>query len=137
MVLGTILSKNIVKIIVTTSSFAIKNHEFANEQKWHVGKLRSWIIIISFSCRMTFVIFIVALAMKLSKLHYLFYLILQISIYQGLFCSQQLQMSGQMFLSMPILFQCFILNFWLIKNKQRETEIFHLVLSQWICPCHT
>ena len=27
--------------------FTVKNHIFANEQKWHVGKLKSWVIITS------------------------------------------------------------------------------------------
>ena len=41
-----ILAKNKVKIVVNILWFAAKNHIFANEQKWHVGKLRSWVIII-------------------------------------------------------------------------------------------
>ena len=45
-VFWTILTKNKVKIVVNILWFVIKNHTFANEQKWHVGKLRSWVIII-------------------------------------------------------------------------------------------
>ena len=46
MVFWTILAKNKVKIIVNIPWFVIKNHTFASEQKWYVGKLRSWVIII-------------------------------------------------------------------------------------------
>ena len=64
-----------------------------------------------------FYIFMVATVMELWKLHYLFYSIFQISIYPGLFSSQQLQMVRQMFFTMPVVFQSFKLNFWLIESK--------------------
>ena len=41
-----ILAKNKVKIVVSIPWFVIKNRTFANKQKWHVGKLRSCVIII-------------------------------------------------------------------------------------------
>ena len=42
----TILAKNKVKIIVNIPWFVIRKRTFTSEQKWHVGKLRSWVIII-------------------------------------------------------------------------------------------
>ena len=42
----TIFAKNELKIVVNIPWFVIKNHTFATEQKWHVDKLRSWVIII-------------------------------------------------------------------------------------------
>ena len=45
-VFWTIVANNKVKIVANIPWFIIKNHTFANEQKRHVGKLRSWVIII-------------------------------------------------------------------------------------------
>ena len=45
-VFWTILAKNKVKIIVNIPWFVIRKRTFTSEQKWHVGKLRSWVIII-------------------------------------------------------------------------------------------
>ena len=116
-----------------------KKPRICNEQKWHVGKLRSWFIINRFLMwNEPLLNFIVAIAMEVWKLHYLFYLIFQISMYSGLFSSQQLQIPGQMFLTTLLMFQRFKLNFWLVENEQRKIEIFSfgassMDLSLWLC----
>ena len=56
-VFWTILAKNKVKIIVNIPWFIIKNHAFAKEQKWDVGKLRSWVIVIVPLVKWTFLYF--------------------------------------------------------------------------------
>ena len=53
--------------------------------------------------------------MELWKLYYLFYSIFQVSIYPGLFLSQQLQMVRQMFFTMPVVF--------LLSHDDREKVI--------------
>ena len=45
-VFWTIIANNKVKIVANIPWFIIKNHTFANEQKRHVAKLMSWVIII-------------------------------------------------------------------------------------------
>ena len=70
----------------------------------------------SSSCRTNpYNIFMVAIAMELWKLYYLFYSIFQVSIYPGLFLSQQLQMVRQMFFTMPVVF--------LLSHDDREKVI--------------
>ena len=56
-VLRAILAKKKMKIIVNMLWFAIRNHIFANEQKWNVGKLRSWVIKIVPHVEWTFLYF--------------------------------------------------------------------------------
>ena len=45
-VFWTTIANNKVKIVANIPWFIIKNHKFANEQKRHVAKLMSWVIII-------------------------------------------------------------------------------------------
>ena len=83
-VFWTIVANNKVKIVANIPWFIIKNHTFANEQKRHVGKLRSWVIIIVPHVKWTLLIFIVAIAMELWKLHYvLFFLTFLLPWVQG------------------------------------------------------
>ena len=57
------------------------------------------------------IFFLAAIATELRKLHNLFYSNFQIGICPGLFSSQQLQIPDQIFLTMPVLLQCFKLDF--------------------------
>ena len=46
------------------------------------------------------------------------------SMYPGLSSSKQLQMPGQMFLTMPVLSQCFKQKFWFFQNKLKKNRGF-------------
>ena len=108
-VLGTVLAKNKVKIIVNIPWFAMKNDVSGNLRSWDIIIVShvEWTLAYFYSCHIN-----EALKTTLSALfdfsnQYIF----------RAFLLSELQMPSHMFFIMPILFQCFKLNFWLIENK--------------------